>query len=111
MEAARLVFTECGRDPVSGSVGHAEKKGSPFILFPSLVPNSHMSKAHEDNLKPFSQVEGKNPVSQLNLDSWIRFDSLERFFNVCHCLRFRSKKKISSPESRLKSILTVRIRL
>lgn len=32
VEVARLVFTECSQSPVSGSVGHAEKKVSPFIL-------------------------------------------------------------------------------
>ncbi len=59
-----------GRSPVSGSVGHAEKKVSPFILHSfSLVPDSHMSKAHEDNLTPPSQAEGKKSRQFKNKNS------------------------------------------
>lgn len=57
VEAARLVFTESGRSPVSGSVGHVERKVSLHSF--SLVPNSHMSKAQEDKLKAFSQAGGE----------------------------------------------------
>lgn len=41
---------------VSGSVGHAEKK-SLRSFFLSLVPDSHISEAHEDNLTAYSKTK------------------------------------------------------